>query len=60
MTSPLPVVCSVAELRAVVRDWKRQGLSVALVPTMGALHDGHLTLVAEAVKRADRVVASNF
>jgi pantoate--beta-alanine ligase len=60
MTSPLPVVRTVADLRAVVRDWKRQGQTVALVPTMGALHEGHLTLVREAGRRADRVVASNF
>jgi pantoate--beta-alanine ligase len=62
MTAPssLPVVRSVADLRAVVRDWKREGLIVALVPTMGALHEGHLTLVREARRRADRVVASNF
>ena len=58
--APLPVVRTVAELRAIVRDWKRQGLSVGMVPTMGALHEGHLTLVREAAHRADRVVASNF
>ncbi len=57
---PLPVVRTVADLRATVRDWKRQGLSVGMVPTMGALHEGHLTLVREAAQRADRVVASNF
>ncbi|KDP94471.1 pantoate--beta-alanine ligase [Brevundimonas sp. EAKA] len=62
MTEPasLPVVRTVAELHAVVRDWKRQGLTVGMVPTMGALHEGHLTLVHEAGRRADRVVASNF
>ncbi|WP_312599511.1 pantoate--beta-alanine ligase, partial [Brevundimonas sp.] len=59
-TPPLPVVRTVADLRATVRDWKRQGLSVGMVPTMGALHEGHLTLVREAARRADRVVASNF
>lgn len=58
--SPLFVVRAVADLRAVVGDWKRQGLKVALVPTMGALHEGHLTLVREAGRRADRIVASNF
>ena len=57
---PLPVVRTLADLRATVRDWKRQGLSVGMVPTMGALHEGHLTLVREAAQRADRVVASNF
>lgn len=58
--APLPVVRTVAELRAVVREWKKQGLTVGMVPTMGALHEGHLTLVREAGRRADRVVASNF
>ncbi|WP_395944625.1 pantoate--beta-alanine ligase [Brevundimonas sp.] len=59
-TASLPVVRSVADLRAAVRDWKRQGLTVGMVPTMGALHEGHLTLVRKAARRADRVVASNF
>ncbi|WP_374387406.1 pantoate--beta-alanine ligase [Brevundimonas sp.] len=58
--APLPVARTVANLRAIVGDWKRQGLSVGLVPTMGALHEGHLTLVREAARRTDRVVASNF
>lgn len=58
--SPLPIVRTVADLRAVVRDWKRQGLTVGFVPTMGALHEGHLGLVREAGRRADRVVASVF
>ena len=58
--STLPVARTVDDLRATVRDWKRQGFRVALVPTMGALHEGHLTLVREAAARADRVVASNF
>ena len=54
------ILRSVADLRAAVRDWRREGLSVALVPTMGALHDGHLHLVAEARKQADRVITSVF
>jgi pantoate--beta-alanine ligase len=58
--SPLPVARTVEALRGVVRDWRGQGLSVSFVPTMGALHEGHLTLVREAGQRADRVVASVF
>lgn len=57
---PLPIARTVAELRETVGGWRRQGLSVSFVPTMGALHEGHLTLVREAGQRADRVVASVF
>lgn len=57
---PLPVARTVAELRAHVRGWRSEGLTVGFVPTMGALHDGHLSLVRLARARADRVVASVF
>ena len=59
-TDALPVVRSVAALRETVSGWRRQGFTVGFVPTMGALHEGHLTLVREAGQRADRVVASVF
>lgn len=59
-SSSLPIARTVEALRRTVRDWRRQGLTVAFVPTMGALHEGHLTLVREAGQRADRVVASVF
>lgn len=56
----LPIVRVPADLRAHIADWRRQGLRVALVPTMGALHEGHLTLVRRGRQQADRVVATIF
>jgi pantoate--beta-alanine ligase len=58
--SPLPVVRTVASLRAAVRAWRAAGERVALVPTMGFLHAGHLSLVRLGKMRAERVVASLF
>lgn len=60
MSAPVAIVRSVAALRAQVGDWRDQKLSVALVPTMGALHDGHLSLVRRGLELADRCVASVF
>jgi len=50
----------VADLRRTLDGWRARGETIALVPTMGALHDGHLSLVAIARAQADRVVASLF
>ena len=47
-------------VRRQVKEWHRQGLTVGLVPTMGALHEGHASLVDAAAKECDRVVASVF
>ena len=60
MSAALPVVRTVADLRAQVRAWRQADLKVGFVPTMGALHEGHLSLVRLARTKADRVVASIF
>ena len=56
----MQIVATIESLRHVVGPWKQQGKTVALVPTMGNLHEGHLHLVSEAQARADRVVVSIF
>ena len=54
------IVNSILDLRTVISAWKQSGLSVALVPTMGNLHAGHLKLVNSAKQKVDKVVVSIF
>jgi pantoate--beta-alanine ligase len=60
MSRDLPACRTVAALREAVRAWRQAGERVALVPTMGFLHQGHLSLVRLGKAKADRVVASLF
>ena len=53
-------VRTVVEMRDIARDWRRAGDLVALVPTMGGLHEGHLSLIRAARRRARRVIATIF
>ena len=56
----IPIVRTVAHLRGAVAAWRREGLRIAVVPTMGALHEGHLSLVRAALAKADRVIVTLF
>lgn len=56
----MQILRTVAELRTRVRGWKADGQQVGVVPTMGALHDGHLNLVRTAKRGCDRVIVTIF
>ncbi|MER8944320.1 pantoate--beta-alanine ligase [Mesorhizobium sp. M0915] len=56
----VPIVRSVARLREIVAAWRGEGVGIAVVPTMGVLHEGHLSLVRAALEKADRVIVTLF
>ncbi len=55
-----PILRQLADLRALTKTWQQAGERIAVVPTMGALHDGHLSLVKSAKAGADRVIVTIF
>ena len=56
----MEIVKTVGEIRGIVKAWRREGLTVGLVPTMGYLHEGHQSLIARSAAQNDRTVVSVF
>lgn len=56
----MKVVKTIKEVREIVSEWRREGLTIGLVPTMGYLHEGHQSLICKSAEQNDRTVVSVF
>jgi len=56
----MKIIKKIDELREIISEWKKDGYSVGLVPTMGYLHEGHASLIERAARENDKVIVSDF
>ncbi|KHD37218.1 pantoate--beta-alanine ligase [Clostridium acetobutylicum] len=56
----MEILHSISDVKKYIKQWKKEGLTIGLVPTMGYLHDGHKSLIERASKENDKVIVSDF
>ena len=60
MSDKIRIISNPADVQAIAKEWKKEGLTVGVVPTMGYLHDGHRSLIHRSCTENDRTVVSIF